>query len=307
MSSIILQTKNLTKEFKETTALDSVNLKVEKGDIYGFIGQNGAGKSTLIRIATGLIRPTTGIVELFGHSRRKERSEALSHVGAIVENPSLYPHMTASQNLEVHRLQKSIPDKQSVHRALSLVGLEDTGGKKAKNFSLGMKQRLGLAIALLGEPTFLILDEPTNGLDPTGIIEFRELLKRLNKENGITILISSHILSELHLLATTYGIIHKGKLLKQFSAKELEGSLRKHLLIKVDHTKKATDVIEQDLDTTDYKIMASGDIKLYNYVDDSKTVSSALTANGIHIEDLTTMNDSLESYYTNLIGGIMSD
>lgn len=221
MEDVLLQTIDLTKKYKDQMALAHVNLTVRKGDIYGFIGQNGAGKSTLLRVVTSLARPTSGVVSLFGESSGAGLIEARKRVGAIIESPTLFPDMTARDNLEVHRLQRGIPGKSCISKTLELVGLQDTGNKKAKNFSLGMKQRLGLAIALLGDPELLILDEPTNGLDPMGIVQLRELIKGLNREKGLTILISSHILSELHQLATTYGIIHKGKLLEQISHEEL--------------------------------------------------------------------------------------
>lgn len=182
MSDYVLKTNSLTKQFKNQTALNKVNLSVKKGSIYGFIGQNGAGKSTLIRLVTGLARPTAGSMELFGHSNGQELNKTRKRIGTIIEGPALYPHMTAAENLETHRLLKGIPGKTCVESTLAIVGLQDTGKKKAKNFSLGMKQRLGIAIALLGDPEFLILDEPINGLDPMGVVEIRELLKKLNQD-----------------------------------------------------------------------------------------------------------------------------
>lgn len=209
MSEYILRTDELTKTYKNYAAVNKVNLNVKKGDIYGFIGQNGAGKSTMLRLVTGLGFPDSGTLEIFGENADKRLNDAQKRIGAIIENPALFLNMTAEQNLEVHRLQKGIPGKQCIADTLKLVELENTGNKKVKNFSLGMKQRLGLATALLGDPEFLILDEPTNGLDPIGIVELRELIQKLNREKGLTVLISSHILSELYQLATTYGIIHE--------------------------------------------------------------------------------------------------
>src|SRR5699024_1585071 len=220
---------NISKQYKQHKALDNVSLRINKGDIYGFIGQNGAGKTTLIRLIAGLSFPSNGSFKLFGTSSEKSKVNARKSVGAIVETPALYAHMTAYENLAIQRLQKGIPGKACIDKALTLVGLEDTGNKKVKNFSLGMKQRLAIASALLGDPAFLILDEPTNGLDPSGIREIRELLKKLNQEQGLTILISSHILSELHQLATRFGIIHKGHLIEELSAEELNEKCRQHL------------------------------------------------------------------------------
>lgn len=303
MRSSILKTNNLTKTFKKTKALDQVNMTVEKGGIYGFIGQNGAGKTTLIQIVTGLLFPTAGTVELFGKTDPHARVKALRRVGAIVETPALYPTMTAEENLEVYRLQKNIKRKESVQEVLSLVGLEDTKRKKAKDFSLGMKQRLGLAIALLGDPEFLILDEPTNGLDPTGMIEFRELLRQLNKEKGVTILISSHLLSELHLLATTYGIIHKGKLLQEISAKDLEKELREYLYLQVDRPEKALSLLKEKLPEEDIHQGENGEIKIYHVIEKRNEISKLMTDHGIVLEEIMPKKDRLESYYTDLIGG----
>lgn len=303
MNNFVLKTRNLSKKYQGDFALKDVNLTIRKGEIYGFIGQNGAGKSTFLRVATGLSFPTNGTVELFGVSDQKEMTKALKCVGAIIESPALYPQMTAFQNLEVHRLQKGIPGKECIKKTLELVGLQHTGKKKTKNFSLGMKQRLGLAIALLGEPEFLILDEPTNGLDPTGIIELRELLKKLNKEKGLTILISSHILNELHQLATHYGIIHKGELLEQLSSKEMEDKCRKYIHIKVDNPHQAAVIIESELETTNFEVMPEGTIKLYEHIDASAKVSKVLSINGLTIEQFALMGDTLENYFTKLIGG----
>ena len=203
----------------------------------------------------------------------------------------------------MHRLQKGIPGKDCIHKALDLVGLQGTGKKKTKNFSLGMKQRLGLAISLLSDPEFLILDEPTNGLDPMGIVELRELIKKLNREKGITFLISSHILSELHQLASYYGIIHKGRLLEELSAKELDEKCKQHLRIKVDQPAKGAMILETILSTPNFEVMPDGTIKLYSYLDHVRKVSMALTENGLVIEHLSQNGDSLESYFSRLVGG----
>lgn len=303
-NKIILKTTKLSKKYGNDFALDHVNLTVEKGDIYGFIGQNGAGKSTLLRLVTGLVFPTGGSLELFGQSETGGLTQAHKRVGAIIENPALFPNMTAQENLEIHRLQKGIPGLDCIPRTLGLVDLAHTGKKKTKNFSLGMKQRLGLAIALLSDPEFLILDEPTNGLDPTGIIELRHLLKKLNREKGLTILISSHILSEVHQLATVVGIIHQGKLIEQTTAKELDKKCKQHLRIKVDNPKMAATVMEDKLSTTDFEVLNDGTIKLYSHLNNIRTVSMALTASGLVIEHLSQTSDSLETYFSKLVGGV---
>jgi ABC-2 type transport system ATP-binding protein len=306
LSAYILRTYNLSKKYRHAVALDNINVSIKQGDIYGFIGQNGAGKSTMLRIVTGLSFPSNGSIELFGQDNKTVLTESQKRMGAIIESPALFPNMTADENLEVHRLQKGIPGKDCIKKTLALVGLSETGKKKTKNFSLGMKQRLGLAIALLSDPELLILDEPTNGLDPIGIMELRDLIKKLNAEKGLTILISSHILSELHQLASRYGIIHHGRLLEEISAKELDEKLRQHLRIKVDQPTKAATVLESALSTTDFEVLPDGTIKLYDYLDDVRQVSLALTKKDLVIEHLSQNGDSLESYFSRLIGGVQA-
>ena len=286
--------------------LNQVSMSVMQGDIYGFIGENGAGKTTMIRLLTGLAEPTTGKIALFGESNKKLAKQR-DRIGCIIESPSLYLDMTAYENLEVQRLQRGIPGKGCIDNALALVGLKDTGKKKAKDFSLGMRQRLALAIALLGNPEFLVLDEPINGLDPTGIIELRNLLKRLNKERGITILISSHILTELHQLANRYGILHEGKLLQEITATELDKRCKKHLLLQVNDVAAASVLLESKLNTSNFSVMPDKSIHLYDYVENAGKVSALLSANNITIYQLAQSGDSLETYYTNLIGGCQND
>ncbi|GIP24612.1 ATP-binding cassette domain-containing protein [Paenibacillus sp. J22TS3] len=303
MQEYVLKTNNLSKKFKGHQALDKVNLSIRKGAIYGFIGQNGAGKSTLIRLVTGLAFPTEGSLELFGASGEQALIQARKRMGSIIESPALFPHMTAHENLEANRILRGIPGKDCVPRMLKQVGLEGTGNKKAKNFSLGMKQRLGLAIALLGDPEFIILDEPTNGLDPMGVIEMRELLKTLNRELGITIMISSHILSELHLMASHYGIIHRGKLLEQLTADELNERCQQYIYIQVNDPGKAAAVIQNELGTADFEVLQDGAIKLYSQMEKPSHLSSALFSAGLEIEKFMPMGEDLESYFTKRIGG----
>ncbi|GLC90449.1 ABC transporter ATP-binding protein [Lysinibacillus piscis] len=307
MTEYVLKTHQLTKQYKKQLALNKVNLSIKKGAIYGFIGQNGAGKSTLIKIVTGLAKANAGTLELFGHSHEQALLQARKRMGVIIEAPALYPHMTAAENVEAHRLLKGIPGKECVAKTLKLVGLENTGNKKAKNFSLGMKQRLGLAIALLGDPEFLILDEPINGLDPMGVVEIRELLKKLNQEYGITILISSHILSELHLLASHYGIIHKGQLIEQLTTNELDEKCQQYIHIKVDNPDKATTVLEQQLNTRQFEVLPDGTIKLFAYTNSPGNVSTALVQAGLVIEAFMPMGEDLETYFTNLVGGALNE
>lgn len=303
MNTQILQTMSISKQYKKHTALDNVSLSINKGDIYGFIGQNGAGKTTLIRLVTGLIYPSNGSFMLFGATSEKEKAKARKRIGSIIESPALYGHMTAYDNLEIRRLQQGIPGRDCIEKSLALVGLEDTGNKKVNNFSLGMKQRLAIAGALLGDPEFIILDEPTNGLDPSGIIEIRELLKKLNRERELTILISSHILSELYQLATRFGIIHHGRLIEELSIQELDVKCQQHLQIRVNNKNLAATVLEAKLDTTNFEVLSDGLIRLYEFVDIPGKVSTALVEGGVVIEQLTPAGDDLETFYMRLIGG----
>lgn len=216
MEDIILQTSKLSKAYGAKFAVDQVQITIKKGEIYGLIGKNGAGKTSLIRLITGLVHPTGGSLQLFGEESNEKHMEAQSRIGALIERPAYWEDMTAYENLMISRIEKGIPSKKSIQKVLDLVGLQ-VDNKKVKSFSLGMKQKLGIAMALIGEPEFLILDEPINGLDPTSVVEIRELLRKLNKEKGMTILISSHILSELEQIATCYGFIHEGKLVEEIS------------------------------------------------------------------------------------------
>ena len=301
MSEIICQTTELCKNYKNFHVLQNVNLSINRGEIYGLIGENGAGKSTLIRILTGLAFQSSGVVSLFGKTEnlRYERAK----IGCTVEMPALYKDMTAKQNLEIQRVQRGIPDKKSISKTLELVGLSNTNKKKVNDLSLGMKQRLALAIALLGEPEFLILDEPVNGLDPTGIIELRELLKKLAKENHVTILISSHILSELNQLATCYGFLHHGKLLKQITATELSEECKRHIKLKTDDTKKTVTVLEEQLKIKNFSIYPDNFIRVYEKLEETYTISKTLSSNGIVVEEISVQGEELETYFENLIGG----
>ncbi|WP_081300609.1 ABC transporter ATP-binding protein [Clostridium beijerinckii] len=299
----VLETKNLTKRYKNTQALDNINIKLEKGNIYGFVGQNGAGKTTLIRLITGLSFPTSGELYLFGQTGEKKLQEQRKRLGCMVETPALYPNMTAYQNLEIQRIQRGIPDKRVIEDTLELVGLKDTGKKKAKDFSLGMKQRLGIALALINDPEFLILDEPVNGLDPVGIVEIIELIKRLNKEKGMTILISSHILEELYHTANHYIIISHGNILETLTQEELNEKCKKHIAINVDDISLAATILEEELHTKNFQVMPDKTIRLYDYLDDIKSVSVALSRNNLIITGISLAGDSLEDYFIRRIGG----
>ena len=307
MANIVLKTKNITKKYKGHLAVNNANIEVKQGDIYGLIGKNGAGKTTLLRMISGLTIPTSGEIELFGETSTYGLNKSRMRTGCIIETPSFFPYLSASENLEYYRIQKGIVDKKVVKDVLKIVGLQDTGRKKFKDFSLGMKQRLGLAFAIMGSPDFLILDEPINGLDPTGIVEFRELILKLNRERNITIIISSHILGELSQIATTYGFIHKGKILEQISSKELNEKCRRFLLLKVNDTAKSTVIIEKRLNTNKYEILNNNEIRLYEYVDTPEIVTKTLINNGVMVSSINQTGISLENYFIDLIGGDHND
>lgn len=303
MEEYILKANKLSKKYKGEYVLKDVNLNIKRGDIYGFIGKNGAGKTTTIRIIEGLAKITSGTIEIFNKHSETDLSKERKRIGSLIETPSFYEDMSAYDNMELLRLQKGIPGKNCIKEKLDIVGLKDVKNKKVKDFSLGMKQKLGIAMALLGDPEFLILDEPTNGLDPMGIVQIRELLKKLNKEKGTTILISSHLLSELYQLATCYGIIHKGHLIEEISHEELNEKCKKAIEIKVDDTKKASWAIENILKTINYKILPNKVIKIYDYLDKSGEISKALLNEGVEIYQMVIKSEDLEEYFMNLIGG----
>lgn len=307
MAETIFKASDLCKNYKNTFALDHVDMEIHRGEIYGFIGENGAGKTTTLRIITGLAYPSAGAINLFGCTEEKELNQQRKRIGCTIEGPAVYPDLSARQNLEVQRIQRGIPGKKCVDEILETVKLTNTGSKKAGDFSMGMKQRLGLGIALLGKPEFLILDEPLNGLDPMGIVEIRELIKQLNKERNMTVLISSHILSELSQLATCYGIIHQGKMLEQISAKELNEKCKKHIRIQTNNVAKAAVILEAQLHTSKFEIFPGNIIQLYDFLDDIGKVSAALSAGNVSIEEISPHGDSLETYFTHLIGGESHD
>ena len=303
MSDNVLVTRELTRRYGTVEALSQASVTVEKGQIYGLVGRNGAGKTTLIRLISGQSHPTSGEIELFGVTSPRELNRMRARTGAMVEIPSFYPYLTAEQNLEYYRIQRGIPGKRCVGEALELVNLTDTGKKKFKHFSLGMKQRLGLALALMNQPEFLLLDEPINGLDPEGIVEFRELLLQINRERQTTILISSHILSELSNLATCFGFIEKGRLIEEISGARLQEKCRECLELTVDDPSGTALALEQQLGTRDYEILPHGKVRVYAYLDQPQVVNSALMSAGVAIYSSERKGSNLEDYFLSLIGG----
>lgn len=306
MKEVILKTYNITKKYGNQVAVNNVNMTIKKGEIYGFIGQNGAGKTTLIRLITGLIHKTGGEIELLGATAENELNKSRTMVGSLIETPSFYTNMTARENLEVSRLVRNIPGKKCIDEVLELVGLKDVEKKKVKNFSLGMRQRLGIANALMGNPKLLILDEPINGLDPMGIVEIRELLKKINKEKDMTILISSHILSELSELATTYGIISNGKLIEEITAEELAEKCRQYIDLKVDDTSRAVTLLERELGISDYEVLEDKKIKVFSNLENVGEVNSILSKSGVIVQSISIKGENLEEYFMNKIGGVLN-
>lgn len=303
MKDLILKTNNLTKKYNRAVVLENVSITLESGKIYGLIGRNGAGKTTLMRLIAGLAFPTEGSIELFGQNGEKDLQSARKRIGCMIEYPSYIPYMTAKENLTYHKVIRGIPSTTVEDELLKIVGLEDTGKKKARNFSLGMKQRLGIAIALLGDPELLILDEPVNGLDPMGMVEVRKLLTRLCDERQMTILISSHNLPELYQVATDYIIIHKGAIKQSVTIEELDEKCRHHILIGCDQPEKLVSILETQLKTVNYKVMPDKTIKLYDYLDEKEMVAKIIFENNIVITEYTIQGDTLENYFISVIGG----
>lgn len=303
MVKYVLKTENLTKSYHGVTVLNNVSVALEAGKIYGLIGQNGAGKSTFMKLITGLAFPTSGSVELFGHTGEKALESERKRLGSMIEYPSLDLSMTAKENIRLHRIMKGVPDEEVEDELLKLVNLSDTGKKKAKNFSLGMKQRLGIAIALLGNPELLILDEPINGLDPIGVVEIRNLLKKLCEERQITILISSHNLPEMYQTATDYIIIHKGQIKEKLTLDELEEHCKHYICISSTEPERLVSVLEMKLKTQNYKVMPDKSVKLYDYIDEKEKIARALFENKLIITNFSSEGDTLEDYFVAVVGG----
>lgn len=290
----VLRTNALSKRYSDFYAVDKVSVNIEKGDIYGLIGENGAGKSTLMKMVAGLIEPTEGTIELFGTVLPKEERYRL---GCVIESPALYTELTAKQNMMIFQKAYGLTNPENIDRILDTMNLLQYKNKTVKNFSLGMKQRLAISIALLGNPDFLILDEPINGLDPTGIQDMRNFLLELNKEKHITIMISSHILGELSKIATKYGIIKKGKLIDEITAKELAVKCQCCLKIRVSDISKAIVLIESKLQTQNYEVIDNNQIRFFEYVDDPGTANNLFVNNGITVYECNISKESLEDYF----------
>ena len=301
MSEIIVDVNGLTKQYGKNKALDDVSFQIKKGSIVGLIGPNGAGKTTIMKIMGGLVFPTKGSLSMYGASDDKGLNHARSRMSFMIETPYEKEKMTARENLEKQRLQKGIPDKRRIDEVLEIVNLQDTGKKIVKNFSLGMRQRLGLANALLGKPEFMVLDEPINGLDPEGIVEIRELFRRLNKEEGITIVISSHILSELSLLCSDYIFINHGQIKGIFSAEELKDACSEYYHIDTDNNEKASSILTNACGIQKLEALEDGSLRIYDGLDDLRSISKALYEGGVIPTGLSMNEVSLEEYYMKMV------
>ncbi|SHE10645.1 ABC transporter ATP-binding protein [Chlamydia abortus] len=299
----VIKTIRLTKAYGDQIAIDNLQMNVNQGQIYGFLGQNGAGKTTTIRMLLGLIKPTQGQIEIFGENLLEKQRDILKRIGSIVEFSGFYENLTARENLLIHAKLKGVHKKNAVEEALEIAGLQAETKKRVGQFSLGMKQRLGIARAILHHPELLILDEPTNGLDPIGIKEIRRLIQSLAEERKITILISSHILTEVEQLADHIGIIHQGKLLEEISFNELRKRNRKYLEFQVSDESKAAMLMEKHFAIFDYEVHDEGNIRVYSHIGEQSKLNKLFVEHGIDVFKITTSEDRLEDYFIKLIGG----
>lgn len=297
--NLVIETNNLTKKYKDQYALKDCSIKVEKGDIYGIVGKNGAGKSTLLKLISGITLPTSGDIKIFGQNNLETQRKKMA---AIVENPSLFGDLSARENLEYFRIQRGIPDKNKIDQVLNLVGLGDVGKKQVKKFSVGMKQRLALALALMSNPEILILDEPTSGIDPAGIVQIRKLLQKLAKEEGVTILISSHILAELANLATKVVIIDKGQIKEELSLEDLYEKSSAYLELKTSDPARTVAILEKDFKIKTYEVLPEGQIKVLEGLDQVEEIVKKLVEANIGVSKVLKEHKSLEDYYINLTG-----
>ena len=301
MSEILLRTSGLTKKYGRHKAVDHVNIHIKKGAIYGFIGRNGAGKTTCLRMISGLAKPTEGEITLFGY-QGKELKEVRSRIGCLIEAPGLYGNMTAYENMKIKCRLFGISKPGYIEEILDTVGLKDVGKKKTKHFSMGMKQRLGIGLALVGEPDLLVLDEPINGLDPQGIAEVRDTIQSLCDQRKMTVLISSHILEELSKIATDYGIIHNGVLLQELTRDELMRRCSERIEIKLEHPEAAIPVLD-GMGFTNYQVTDKHHIHVFERLNESDVLNMALARAGIPVRGIAVTSEELENYFLNLTGG----
>ncbi len=301
--NVVIKTTGLTKIYGKQKVVDSLQMNVPQGEIYGFLGRNGAGKTTTIRMLLGLIRPTQGQIEIFGEDFFKNAPAILRRIGSIVEFSGFYENLTARENLSINARLMGIQKANAIQEALEIVGLQHEPHKGVGHYSLGMKQRLGIARAILHHPELLILDEPTNGLDPIGIKEIRRMIRTLAQERKITVLISSHILSEVEQLADRIGVIHEGRLLEEVTLEELRRRNRKYLELQVSNESKAVMLLERHFHIADYEVHEEGNIRVYSHLDQQAKINTLLVGNGIEVAKVNLSADRLEDYFVKLIGG----
>ena len=300
---MVLETVDLAKQYGKQFAVSELNMHVKKGEIYGLLGRNGAGKTTTIRMAMGLLQPTKGEVKLFGERLTVPTKQIFNRIGALIESPAFYENLTAKDNLKIIADLRGTQSRDCIDRALMLVNLENETHKKVKQFSLGMKQRLGIAMALMHEPEFIILDEPTNGLDPVGIQQIRLLIQKLCAEKGTTILISSHILSEIEQMANTIGIIDHGKMIEELSMDEIRRRNRHYVKMTVSDMNRTVPLLEKELCITDFEIVSEREIKIYQIETDFEKVNRLLNQNEIGVSEISMNKGNLEEYFLRLTGG----
>ena len=302
MDEVILSTKNLSKRYGSAYALKDCTLTVKKGQIYGLVGRNGAGKTTLMRLVCGQSPFSNGEISLFGSTVESSLIENRKRIGCMIEAPAFYPNFSARKNLKLYCMKKGIPNDGQIDEVLRFVGLADTGRKPFSQFSLGMKERLGLALALIGNPEFLVLDEPTNGLDPIGIAEIRELILKLNREKNVTVLLSSHILREMSMIATHYGFIERGRLITELSAAELAEKCKESIAIRVNDTAKAAAVLERFCGCKNYRVLNDSMIQIYENIEHPEQINRELAENGILVYSISNEGKDLEKFFLDLVG-----
>lgn len=302
--NMVLQTIGLTKQYGTQFAVNDLNMNVEQGKIYGLLGRNGAGKTTTIRMVTGLLQPTSGNILLFGEKMKTPTRQCFSRIGALIESPAFYENLTAKENLKIIADLRGTQSKNSIEEALKLVNLEKETKKKVKQFSLGMKQRLGIAMALMHNPEFIILDEPTNGLDPIGIQQIRLLIKKLSSENGATVLISSHILSEIEQMADKVGIIDKGVLAEELTMDEIRHRNRHYVKLTVSNINRTIPLLEKELGIHDFEILNENEIKVFHLNLNLENLNRTLVLNDIGVSELSVKKGNLEEYFLKLTGGV---
>lgn len=303
MEEFILSTKELTKIYDGRTVVNKVSLHMEQGKIYGLLGRNGAGKTTVMKMLMGLTAVTSGAIHIFGQKLEGNQKQIYPRIGAIIETPGFYPNLTGTENLKIFAKLRGMTRKDGIQQALNIVGLPYNDTKLYSKYSLGMKQRLGIARAIMHEPELLILDEPTNGLDPIGIAEFRQFLKNLCENKGSTLLISSHILTEMEQLADRIGILNNGVLLEESSFRELQKKNRRYILLKVSSASKTAQVLEQKLSIADYEVEDDRTVRIYEIDRNTADINKTLVMNNVEVMSLQLCNDTLEDYFKKVTNG----